>query len=56
MNPKLIGEQQQKHPAFKLFIEAMEGRHYGEEETLDAWHWFCAGWTSAYSYITAGEF
>lgn len=28
------------------FVLAMEGRNYGPDETLDAWVWFYAGWTS----------
>lgn len=34
----------QDHPAWESFCRAMDGRSYGVEETLDAWHWFKSGW------------
>ena len=32
------------------FLQAMTGRNYGWDETLDAWHWFHTGYEIGHSH------
>jgi hypothetical protein len=47
MNDERIGEADKRTSAWPYFVEAMAGRQYGAEETLDAWLWFQAGFDAA---------
>ena len=35
------------HPAWKLFVEEMDGRQYGYDALSNAWEWFKSGWDAA---------
>lgn len=34
-----------RNPVGDAFRNAMIGRKYGFDETMDAWTWFCRGWS-----------
>lgn len=41
-----VDEDEQEHPAYNYFREAMLGKSYGREEVRQAWAWFKEGWES----------
>lgn len=47
MNDALISKEYKRSAAWPRFVIAMKDCEYGEQETLDAWIWFFAGWKNA---------
>lgn len=37
------------------FRVAMDGKQYGYQETMDAWHWFSCGFLAGWTWIEGGE-
>lgn len=40
----LYRAHREAHPAWPPFLEEMKGKQYGQEETAQAWYFFCKGY------------